>query len=118
MVKPTPEVVFIGAGGTIASIGKDPFDVLDYGNNDKRFHAEEIIASLPPLSGLTRVTPVRFPNIENTAVIAEEGSFLGASRRMGIHMTLTGRSSGMAESLSLVMTDPSACHTARAQGRG
>ncbi|TGQ51175.1 asparaginase [Mesorhizobium sp. M1C.F.Ca.ET.193.01.1.1] len=70
MTKAVPEVAFIGTGGTIASIGKDAFDVLDYGNTDNRLHAEEIIAKLPPLDYLARVTPVRFNNIESTAVTA------------------------------------------------
>ncbi|WP_244621921.1 asparaginase [Neomesorhizobium albiziae] len=61
-------MAFIGTGGTIASIGKDAFDILDYGNNDNRLHADDIIAALPPLRGLARVTPVRFKNIESTAV--------------------------------------------------
>ncbi|OWK21787.1 hypothetical protein AJ88_11780 [Mesorhizobium amorphae CCBAU 01583] len=68
MARPIPEVAFIGAGGTIASIGKDPFDVLDYGNNDKRLHADDIVAVLPSLDGLARVRPVRFKNIESTEV--------------------------------------------------
>lgn len=72
MTRAVPEVAFIGTGGTIASIGKDGFDVLDYGNNDNRLHAEDIIAALPPLGGLARVTPVRFKNIESTAVTAED----------------------------------------------
>ncbi|TIT76551.1 MAG: asparaginase, partial [Mesorhizobium sp.] len=72
MTKAVPEVAFIGTGGTIASIGKDAFDVLDYGNADNRLHAEDIIAKLPPLDCLARVTPVRFNNIESTAVTADD----------------------------------------------
>ncbi|MER8788390.1 asparaginase [Mesorhizobium sp. M0983] len=72
MARSIPDVAFIGAGGTIASIGKDAFDVLDYGNNDNRLHAEDIVAQLPPLGGLARVTPVRFKNIESTAITAED----------------------------------------------
>ncbi|MDX8480645.1 asparaginase [Mesorhizobium sp. VK24D] len=67
-----PEVAFIGTGGTIASIGKDAFDILDYGNNDHRLHADDIIAALPPLGGLARVTPVRFKTVESTAVTADD----------------------------------------------
>jgi L-asparaginase len=70
MVAAVPEVAFIGTGGTIASIGKDAFDILDYGSNDHRLHADDIIAALPPLGGLARVTPVRFKTIESTAVTA------------------------------------------------
>lgn len=72
MITAVPEVAFIGTGGTIASIGKDAFDVLDYGNNDHRLHAEDIIAALPPLGGLARVTPVRFKAIESTAVTTDD----------------------------------------------
>lgn len=72
MTKAVPEVAFIGTGGTIASLGKDAFDVLDYGNTDNRLHAEDIIDKLPPLGGLARLTPVRFQNIESTAVSADD----------------------------------------------
>jgi L-asparaginase len=68
MARLIPQVAFIGAGGTIASIGKDAFDVVDYGNHDKRVHAADIVAWLPPLGRLAQVTPVRFKNIESTAV--------------------------------------------------
>lgn len=72
MTKAVPEVAFIGTGGTIASIGKDAFDVLDYGNTDNRLHAEGIVAQLPALGGLARLTPIRFKNIESTAVTADD----------------------------------------------
>jgi L-asparaginase len=68
MATAVPQVAFIGAGGTIASIGIDAFDLLDYGNNNKILHAHDIVAALPPLDGLARLMPVRFQNIESTAV--------------------------------------------------
>ncbi|UCI32047.1 asparaginase [Mesorhizobium sp. B4-1-4] len=72
MVTTVPEVAFVGTGGTIASIGRDAFDVLDYGSNDNRLHADDIIAALPTLGGLAFVTPVRFKNIESTAVTSDD----------------------------------------------
>jgi L-asparaginase/Glu-tRNA(Gln) amidotransferase subunit D len=37
-----PKVAFIGTGGTIASVGKTPLDLQDYGANGVMMHADEI----------------------------------------------------------------------------
>ena len=42
-----PKVAFIGTGGTIASIGKGPLNLQDYGANGKVMHADEIVAHFP-----------------------------------------------------------------------
>ena len=39
-----PKVAFIGTGGTIASLGRHPFDIQDYGANGQGMHADEILA--------------------------------------------------------------------------
>ena len=41
-----PKVAFIGTGGTIASLGRGPLDIQDYGSaGNPVMHAEEILAS-------------------------------------------------------------------------
>ena len=42
-----PKVAFIGTGGTIASLGRGPLDLQDYGATGKVMHAEEIVAQWP-----------------------------------------------------------------------
>jgi L-asparaginase len=63
-----PEVAFIGTGGTIASIGKDPFDLLDYGHGELRLAAAELLASVPFEDRIGRIRPVPFRNIDSTAI--------------------------------------------------
>lgn len=63
-----PIVAVIGTGGTICSIGKGPFDILDYGANNTILHADELLARFPEVAELATVIPVRFkavpsPNI-------------------------------------------------------
>jgi L-asparaginase len=41
------KVVFIGTGGTIASIGKGPLDLIDYGADNTMVHAEDIVTVIP-----------------------------------------------------------------------
>jgi L-asparaginase len=63
-----PKVAVIGTGGTICSIGKTPFDILDYGANNTMLHADELLQRFPEVLTLADVIPVRFravpsPNI-------------------------------------------------------
>ncbi len=73
-----PLVAFVGTGGTIASLGTDPFDLLDYGNNGKRLQAEEIVARLPSCDGLAGILPVRFKTVESTAITPDDWLALAA----------------------------------------
>src|SRR3978361_1560967 len=68
MTSSKPKVAVIGTGGTICSIGKTPFDILDYGANKTMLHADELVAMFPEVQELAEVIPVRFravpsPNI-------------------------------------------------------
>ena len=42
-----PKVAFIGTGGTIASLGRGPLDLQDYGAAGNVMHADEILARWP-----------------------------------------------------------------------
>ncbi len=63
-----PKVAFIGTGGTISSIGRHALDLLDYGANDKRMHAEEIAARFPEAAEQVELLPVRFSNVPSHAI--------------------------------------------------
>jgi L-asparaginase len=58
-----PKVAFIGTGGTIASIGRGPLDILDYGANGVMMHAADILEKFPEVQLVADVFPVRFRNV-------------------------------------------------------
>lgn len=67
-----PRVAIIGTGGTIASVGKGPLDLLDYSANDTMLHVEEILARFPEVHAVADVLPVRFEAIASPKVFYRE----------------------------------------------
>jgi L-asparaginase len=63
-----PKVAFIGTGGTIASLGRGPLDLQDYGAIGNVMHAEEIVAKWPVVHQVAEVIPVKYRNIPSTAI--------------------------------------------------
>jgi L-asparaginase len=63
-----PKVAFIGTGGTIASIGRGPLDVQDYGATGTVMHAEEFLAHWPQARLVADVVAVRFGNIVSPSI--------------------------------------------------
>lgn len=63
-----PKVAFIGTGGTIASLGRGPLDVQDYGAAGNVMHADEILAKWPETALVADVFPVRYRNIISPAI--------------------------------------------------
>lgn len=63
-----PRVAFIGTGGTIASLGKGPLDLQDYGATGQVMHAEEILARYPETALAADVRAVRYRNTPSTAI--------------------------------------------------
>lgn len=59
----TPKVAVIGTGGTIASLGAGPFDLLDYGATGLKLEVDELIARFPELHELAELVPVRYKAI-------------------------------------------------------
>jgi L-asparaginase len=57
-----PKVAFIGTGGTIASLGATPLDILDYGATGNRMQAEAITAMFPQWADAADVVAVNFDN--------------------------------------------------------
>ena len=58
-----PKVAFVGTGGTIASLGAGPLDILDYGAGENRMQADAIAAMFPDWREWAEVIPVNFDNI-------------------------------------------------------
>jgi L-asparaginase len=67
-----PKVAFIGTGGTIASLGRSPLELQDYGANGRMMHAEEIVARYPELEAVAEVMPVRFRAVPSTQIYFPE----------------------------------------------
>jgi L-asparaginase len=63
-----PKVAFIGTGGTIASLGRGPLDLQDYGALGNVMHADEILARWPETALVADVIAVRYRNIISPAI--------------------------------------------------
>ncbi|MDP4024143.1 asparaginase [Methylobacterium sp. NEAU 140] len=63
-----PKVAFIGTGGTIASLGRDTLDILDYTATDRRLEADAIVATVPELARVADVVPVPFRAVPSPAI--------------------------------------------------
>jgi L-asparaginase len=63
-----PKVAFIGTGGTIASLGRGPLDLQDYGAAGNVMHADEILGRWPEASLVADVMAVRYRNIASPAI--------------------------------------------------
>ncbi len=58
-----PKIAFIGTGGTIASLGAHPLDILDYAATGRRMQADAILAMFPDCAAAADVIAVNFDNI-------------------------------------------------------
>ncbi|MGE0419031.1 MAG: asparaginase [Acetobacteraceae bacterium] len=87
-----PKVAFIGTGGTIASLGRHPFDIQDYGAAGNVMHAAEILAKWPETAMVADVIPVRYRNIPSTAIDFADWKALSAlcSQLVADHPDLAG----------------------------
>ncbi len=87
-----PKVAFIGTGGTIASLGRGPLDILDYGATGSLMHADEILARWPETALVADVIPVPYRNIVSPAIGFAEWKSLVAlcDRLVADHPDLSG----------------------------
>lgn len=63
-----PKVAVIGTGGTIASIGKGPLDILDYGANKTMLEVDKIVELFPVVHEVADVIVVPFRAIPSPAM--------------------------------------------------
>jgi L-asparaginase len=71
------KVAFVGTGGTIASIGAGPLDILDYTANNTMLHADGIVAAVPSVNEVVDLLVVKFRNIPSPAIYFPEWKELG-----------------------------------------
>ena len=67
-----PRVAFVGTGGTLASVGRGPLDLHDYGATGRVLHADEILERFPETREVAEVLPVRSSNVPSTRVAFPE----------------------------------------------
>lgn len=63
-----PKVAVIGTGGTIASIGKTPLDIYDYGANKTMIEVDKILEMFPEVHEVADVVPVPYRAIPSPSV--------------------------------------------------
>lgn len=63
-----PKVAVIGTGGTIASIGKGPLDIVDYGANNTMLEVDKIIELFPEVHEVAEIVAVPFRAIPSPAM--------------------------------------------------
>lgn len=66
------EIAFVGTGGTIASLGRDRFDVLDYGATGEWLDTAALIEQSELDGAVARIRPVEFSRIDSTAMVLED----------------------------------------------
>lgn len=63
-----PRIALIGTGGTISSLGGDPFDIVDYGRHGRIMNAQALLDFWPQVAQVAEVRPVGFSAIPSTAI--------------------------------------------------
>lgn len=63
-----PKIAYVGTGGTIASIGQDPFDLLDYNATDERIDAKAVIERTGLQGTIADIVTVNFRKIDSAAI--------------------------------------------------
>lgn len=63
-----PKVAVIGTGGTICSIGRTPFDLLDYGANETILHADALVDMFPVVNALAELVVVPFEAVPSPSI--------------------------------------------------
>ncbi|HEY4199539.1 MAG TPA: asparaginase [Devosiaceae bacterium] len=57
------KIAFIGTGGTMSSLGLDALDIVDYGAQQHRLDAAEILAAIPEALAVADVFAVKFTQV-------------------------------------------------------
>jgi L-asparaginase len=63
-----PKVAFIGTGGTIASVGATPLELLDYGANGQVLAAGEVLARVPELALVADVQAIPYKAVPSSRI--------------------------------------------------
>ena len=72
MSQSKPKVAFIGTGGTISSIGRDPLDLIDYPDDSIKLEVDELIEKFPLVHEFVEAVPLRFKAVGSTRIAPED----------------------------------------------
>jgi len=72
------KIAFIGTGGTISSLGKDPLDIVHYGANKSMLAAADILAVVPQVQEVAEVLAVPFSHVPSPDIYYSEWKALAA----------------------------------------
>lgn len=72
MSQSKPKVAFIGTGGTISSIGRDPLDLIDYPDDSLKLEVDELIEKFPLVHSAVAPLPLRFKAVGSTRIAPED----------------------------------------------
>jgi len=61
-------IAVVGTGGSIATLGRSPFDLIDYGRFGRLLPIEQLLGLFPDLNGLADLVPVAFDTIHSEAI--------------------------------------------------
>ncbi|MGV8831723.1 MAG: asparaginase [Devosia sp.] len=86
------KIAFIGTGGTIASLGTGPLDIVHYGANKTMLQAGDILAAVPQVQEVAEVIAVPFANIPSPSIGFSEWKALSrlCSELVETHEDLAG----------------------------
>ena len=87
-----PKVAFIGTGGTIASLGTGPLDVLEYGATGQRMRADEIVDMFPASREIAEVVSINYVNLVSSSIGFADwrGLVLACDRVVADHPDVAG----------------------------
>jgi L-asparaginase len=63
-----PRIAVIGTGGTLSGVGKDRLNFYEYGTSGRFMHVEELIATVPELSRVAEIVPIRYKNVGSGSI--------------------------------------------------
>ena len=63
-----PRVVVVGTGGTIASLGRDEFDVHEYVDHSTILRIDDVLKRAPALRSLAEIVAIDFRNLPSSAI--------------------------------------------------
>lgn len=86
------KIAFIGTGGTIASLGIGPLNIVHYGAHKTMLPAGDIIAAVPQVQDVAEVIAIPFANIPSPSIGFTEWKALSllCSKLVEEHADLTG----------------------------
>ncbi|HEX2173524.1 MAG TPA: asparaginase [Dehalococcoidia bacterium] len=66
-----PRVAMIGTGGSISIVGRNPYDLYEYGDFGEVLEVDELLARFPEVTAAADIVPKRFKALPSTSIEPE-----------------------------------------------